>query len=103
AAGEIDLAIGIFNNLTTGFHQSTLFQERLVCIVREDHPLFQSGMTMEAFQETPHAIADSSGMAYGGVDRTLAKHKIRRNTKLMVPEFAVLPFVVQSSDLLVIM
>ena len=103
AVGEIDLAVGYFNNLTTGFHQSTLLQEHLACIVRADHPLFHEGMSREAFLAAPHAVADASGMAYAAIDRALARRKIRRHTMLVVPEFAVLPLLVASSDLLVIM
>lgn len=103
ASGEVDLAVGFFTNLTAGFHQSFLFREWYVCVVRSDHPNFRSGMTMEAFLASPHALADSSGMAHAVLDGVLAKHRIHRNVKLRVPDFVVLPLVIANSDLLVIM
>jgi DNA-binding transcriptional LysR family regulator len=99
-SGEVDLAVGYFTNLTTGFHQTLLFRERFVCIVRADHPAFQSGMTLEAFKEVRHAVSDATGMAHGFIDQFLAKHQVDRKQALRVPGFQVLPLIVANSDLL---
>jgi len=102
-SGEVDLAIGYLNTLTTGFYQKRLFRERYVCVVRQDHPVFASGMSLKAFQSVPHAIADATGMAHEALERRLARGGIRRPVKLYVPQFVVLPLVVTTSDLLVVM
>ncbi len=102
-SNEIDLAVGFFTTLTAGFHQSLVFRERYVCVVRADHPHFHKGMQLDAFIATPHALADSSGMAHALIERTLKKHGIARSIKLRVPDFMVLPLVITGSDLLVIM
>jgi molybdate transport repressor ModE-like protein len=99
-SGEVDLAVGFFTNLTTGFHQTLLFRERFVCIVRADHPAFQSGMTLEAFKDVRHAISDATGMAHGFVDQFLEKHRVHRKHTLRVPGFQVLPLIIANSDLL---
>jgi len=99
-SGEVDLAVGFFTNLTTGFHQTLLFRERYVCIVREDHPAFRSGMTVEAFKDVRQAIADATGMAHAFVDQCLAKHRIARRDGLRVPGFHVLPLIIANSDLM---
>jgi DNA-binding transcriptional LysR family regulator len=60
-------------------------------------------MTMDAFLEVPHAIADSTGSAHhAALDRAIEHSKIKRNVRLVVPEFAALPMLVPDSDLLVI-
>jgi molybdate transport repressor ModE-like protein len=99
-SGEVDLAVGFFTNLTTGFHQTLLFRERYVCIVRENHPAFRSGMTVEAFKDVRQAIADATGMAHAFVDQCLAKHRIARRDGLRVPGFHVLPLIIANSDLM---
>src|SRR5260370_15263151 len=38
SSADVDLAVGFFTNLTTGFRQSLLFRERYVCAVRVNHP-----------------------------------------------------------------
>lgn len=103
ASGEVDLAVGFFTNLLTGFQQSLLFRERYVCAVRAGHPSFQKGMTREAFETAEHAIADSSGMAHAVIERVLRKNRIGRAIALRVPEFHVLPMIIAESDLVVIM
>lgn len=101
--GEIDLAIGYLNSLVSGFYQKKLFREHYVCVVRKDHPLFRKGMSVKSFENAHHAVADSTGMAHAQLDRELASAGIRRSVQLRVPEYMVLPFVVQESDLMVIM
>lgn len=103
ASGEVDVAVGFFSNLAAGFRQSLLFRERYVCVVRSDHPNFRSGMSVEAFAASPRALADSSGMAHAAMEAELRKHGFGGTTKLVVPQFMVLPMVIASSDLLVIM
>jgi len=103
ASGEVDLAVGFFANLTSGFHQRSLLRERYVCAVRADHPGFRAGMSLRAFTAAPHALADSSGMAHAIVEKVLAKHGIRRTIRLSVPQFMVLPLLIAKSDLLVIL
>jgi DNA-binding transcriptional LysR family regulator len=103
ASGEVDLAVGFFRNLTTGFRQSMLFRERYVCVVRADHPNFGSGMSTEAFACSQRAIADASGMGHAVVEEELARQGFTTVPSLTVPQFMVMPLVIASSDLLVIM
>lgn len=103
ASGEVDLAVGFFTNLTSGFHQSLLYRAQYVCVVRKNHPLFRDGMTMEGFLKASHAVADPSGMAHAVVERALLKNSIQRTVQLNVPDFVVLPMLIAESDLLVIM
>ena len=86
-SGDVDAAVGFFDNLTTGFHQSLLFRERYVCAVRANHPKFRTGMTLEAFKSSEHAMADATGMAHAVIDRFLARHRVQRNVALRVPGF----------------
>ncbi len=102
-SGEVDLAIGTFTTLISGCMQRRLFQDRYVCVVRKDHPAFEHGMSAEAFRNVPHALADASGYVHELLDRWLARQRVRRNVKLHVPHYLVLPLVIARSDLLAIM
>jgi len=99
ASGEVDLAIGHITTMTTGFHQRRLFSERYVCLTSSDCALFQQGVTVDAYRQASHAIADSSGMAHWMIDQQLKQHDVVRRIGLVVPEFLALPFVVLGSDL----
>ena len=102
ASGEVDLAVGIFSNLVTGFHQRFLFNEQYVCVVRTGHPHFRSGMSIEAFRSTQLAIADGTGMAHAGVERLLQDHQLQREDTLRLPTFHVLPSIIAGSDMIAI-
>src|ERR1043165_9645412 len=102
SGGEVDFAVGFFDNLTTGFLRSTVFREHYVCIVRSAHPKFRTGMTVQAFRDAEHAIADATGMGYAVIDRFLGKHKVQRNVTLRLPGLHVLPMIVANSDLVAV-
>jgi DNA-binding transcriptional LysR family regulator len=102
SSGAVDFAAGFFDNLTTGFFQSLVFHERYACIVRAGHPNFRSGMTLEAFKNSDHAVADATGMAHAVIDRYLARHRVKRNVTLRVPGLHVLPMIVANSDLVAV-
>ena len=102
ASGAVDFAAGFFDNLTTGFLQKLVFQERYVCIARSGHSRFRGGMTLEAFKNAEHAVADATGMAHAVIDRFLARHRLTRNVTLRVPGLHVLPMIVANSDLLAV-
>jgi DNA-binding transcriptional LysR family regulator len=102
SSGEVDFAVGFFDNLTTGCFQNLVFHDRYVCIVRASHPKFRSGMTLDAFRDAEHAVADATGMAHAMIDRFLARHRVHRNVTLRVPGLHVLPMIVANSDLLAV-
>ena len=51
SSGDVDVAVGFFDNLSSGFLQRFLFRERYVCIVRSGHAGFRGGMSVEVLQE----------------------------------------------------
>jgi DNA-binding transcriptional LysR family regulator len=102
-SGEVDLAVGAFSRLITGCRQKRLYRERYVCVVRQDHPQFEQGMTVEAFCSVPQAVVHPRGYVHEQLDHWLAQQKVARTAKLYVPYFLSLPLVIARSDLLVIM
>jgi DNA-binding transcriptional LysR family regulator len=102
-SGEVDLAVGAFNNLIAGCRQRRLYSERYVCVTRRDHPNFRRGMTLKAFCDTPHAIVDPAGHIHEELDTWLTQQKAVRRQKLHVPYFLALPNVIAASDVVVLM
>jgi DNA-binding transcriptional LysR family regulator len=102
-SGEVDLAVGAFSRLIAGCRQKRLYRERYVCVVRQDHPRFAQGMSVEAFRGVPQALVDPRGYVHERLDAWLAQQKVPRSVKLHVPYFVPLPLVIAGSDLLVIM
>ncbi len=103
SSGEVDFAVGLFNNLTSGFRQALVLRERFVCIGRAGHPALRRGMTVDAFRNAEHAIADPTGMAFHVVvERILSQQGLRRNVRIRLPALHVLPMIVATSDLLAV-
>ena len=55
-AGRSDLAIGSFVRAPDRFEQATLFDERLVWVIRADHPMADEPLTMDRLVALPHII-----------------------------------------------
>lgn len=102
-SGAVDLAVGAYSKLIVGCRQRRLYQEEYVCVVRQEHPEFRSGMTLEAFCRVKQAIVHPRGYVHEQLDRQLKKHKAPRTARLYVPHFLSLPLVITQSDLLVVM
>lgn len=102
-SGYVDLAVGHITTMTNGFYQRQLFQEEYVCIADPNNPLFENGMTLEAYIKAKHGLANSSGMAHWLLDQHLLQQNIVRQTHLIVPEFLALPFLIPGSELVVTM
>jgi DNA-binding transcriptional LysR family regulator len=82
-----------------GLHQQRLFDERFVCVVREDHPLARRRMSIDDFAALPHALITPRGQsARGAVDDALEAIGKRRRIALEIPHFLVAPHVVRETD-----
>jgi DNA-binding transcriptional LysR family regulator len=110
-AGRLDAAIGGFENVGDRFALETLLEERLVWIVRPDHPLTRGTVTVERLVEHPHVrIGDESGDRLGSALRRrsswedrgafeseLSCRNLRRQIGVTVPDsFSALAVVTRS-------
>jgi len=98
-SGDADLVItgaSTFVEVPGTFRQK-LFEQRLVCLVRKDHPV-ASRLTMEAFCALDHVLVAPRG-GRGSVDRALEQQGLSRRVAVVVPHFMVAPFLVAKSDL----
>jgi DNA-binding transcriptional LysR family regulator len=78
--------------------RQTLFDERLVCVVREDHPQVRGPITLEQFCALSHALVAPRG-GTGVVDRALQARGLSRRVAVRLPHFLLAPFLVATSDL----
>jgi DNA-binding transcriptional LysR family regulator len=99
-AGQVDLAIGLLPQLSSGFHRRTLFTQRYVCLMRAGHPLAAAPFGLEQFGAADHVGVVSPGTGHGRVDELLARSGIRRRLKLTVPHFVAIGHILASTDLI---
>ena len=100
--GEIDLAVGYFPDLRDkSFMEKHLFYHHFVCLLRANHPITASPLTLAQFLSQEHAVVSGAGRTYEIIERFLRAKKIQRRVALETPHFMSIPFVISQSDLIV--
>ena len=100
-AGEVDLAIGYFPDLSgNNFFQQRLFTHRFICLMRAGHPLAQGGLTLEAYIACGHAVVRAEGRSQEVLEKYLEKQQIVRRAVLQTSHFMSLPFILSRTDLI---
>ncbi|HVT30544.1 MAG TPA: LysR family transcriptional regulator [Lacipirellulaceae bacterium] len=97
ASGEVDLALGLFPSLKTGFYEQRLYSEKFVCIARADHPQIGKMITQKQFSVIPHVVVQSAGHE-SAFDQIIKRQGIKRVIAVTVPHFVGLPITVGYSD-----
>jgi DNA-binding transcriptional LysR family regulator len=83
------------------FEVKKLFGERIVAMARAKHPIIKSKLTMATFKSAHHIlIAPRGGWLQGSVDQAMAKLRLKRNIRMTVPHYMVVPHVVAHTDMI---
>jgi DNA-binding transcriptional LysR family regulator len=83
----------------TGFRREELYDDNFDCLVRRDHPRVGRRLTLKRYLELGHVLASPRARRGGVVEQALQKRGLARRVHVIVPQFAVAPFVVASTDL----
>lgn len=101
-SGEADLALGFVPQLEAGFYQQTLFVQSFVCMVGRDHPRISEGLSLAQFEAEDHVVISASGSAPAIIEREIGRQGIKRRIALKIPSFLGAAFVIEHTDLLLI-
>ena len=99
-AGHVDLAIGLLPQLKTGFFQQRLFMQRYVCLMRNEHPLASTDMSVRHYFESEHVQVVSAGTGHAQIDKIIDSGDRQRRVKLMVPHFVAVGHILKNTDLI---
>jgi len=100
--GDIDLAVGYFPDLRRkAFVEQHLFTHHFVCLLRADHPIKASTLSLKQFLSLEHAVVYGTGRSYEIFERFLQRKKINRRVVLQTPHFMSIPTIIAQSDLIV--
>lgn len=101
--GEVDAALMTPDTTPAELHARALYEERYVCLLRDDHPAAQQPLTLDLFCQLDQALVSYSGKPFRGVtDDALAALGRERRITLAVSTFMVLPEILRVSDLLAV-
>ena len=102
AAGEVDLAVGYFPDITkANFYQQHLFTHTFACLVRKDHPTIKEEISMAQFLDASHVVIRAEGRSQETFERYLEQQKIRRRVGLSIPHFMSIPHLLPETDMIV--
>jgi len=99
-AGEIDMRIAWVRNAVGSLRSRALFQDSLVCIVRSDHPVIGSALSLAQFFTLPHARPQVIGRTTTAqaIDEAVAARGGKLRVGLSVQNYLIIPHIVASSD-----
>ncbi|MBF0172708.1 MAG: LysR family transcriptional regulator [Magnetococcales bacterium] len=102
-SGEVDLIFSRFQNIMHKESLKRLYEMHYVCLHRPGHPLVHEGtLTLEAFLQAGHVHYYPKGMVTTVVDEALAHMGASRRIVARMFSLSLVPFIVQSSDLLAV-
>ncbi|QNK01348.1 LysR family transcriptional regulator [Dyella telluris] len=102
--GDIHLALVTPESTPPDLHARHLFDERYVCVMRQNHPGATSKrLSIKKFCALDHALVSYAGGSFRGVtDEALAAIGLKRRVTVSVTSFLVLPKILRESDLMAV-
>ncbi|BAY63882.1 transcriptional regulator [Calothrix brevissima NIES-22] len=99
-AGEVDLICGLFPEQIAWHEAQFLFQERYVCVCRQDHPLIGDSLSLENYIANAHLLVSIQEDMIGRVDKLLAEKNLSRHIAISIPHFLVAPSILARTNLI---
>jgi DNA-binding transcriptional LysR family regulator len=105
-SGDVDLAVGHFEEFEGSIHRQVLFEEHYVGIVRANHPTVRGSISFEQFLRTPHLVYEPSGGGHGSqdgvIDNAFYAAGVERRVAVRVAHTMGITSIVSNTDLLVV-
>ncbi|MEA3107834.1 MAG: hypothetical protein QOI88_2439 [Gammaproteobacteria bacterium] len=105
-SGDVDLAVGYFEEFDGSMHRQVLFEEHYVGMVRAGHPTIRGTLSFEQFLQSPHLVYQPSGGGHGSqenfVDKAFWQAGVERRVAVRLAHAVGISAMVSHTDLLVI-
>lgn len=100
--GSLDVVLGFESVLDppAQLHCQKLFDDEMVCVVRQNHPVIRSAPSLEEYIAVPHMLISWKGSPAGIIDQYLLELGVERRIKLIVPNFLSAPLIVAQTDMI---
>lgn len=97
---DLALSMGLRHGKT--IRSAALFDDRMCCVMRADHPLAATSLTMARFLRYEHMRVAMSPTDIRFVDNVIADRGLRRRVALTVPHWLLVPRTLLETDLLAV-
>ena len=98
--GEADLAVGMLPEAPPHLCRQELYQDRLVCMARANHPALRRPLSLARYARLPHVVVCTPGNQRNVVDRELELRGLQRRIEVVVPHHLLVPPLLASTDLI---
>jgi DNA-binding transcriptional LysR family regulator len=98
--GRVDVAIGLFKGIPDRFMTCRLLSDEHACVIRADHPIARSPLTLDLYLDAPHLLISMSGSATNAVDDALADQGLRRRIAMQMPHGLAAVIALTRSDMI---
>lgn len=100
--GSLDVVLGFESVLDppAQLQCQKLFDDEMVCVVRQNHPVIRSAPSLEEYIAVPHMLISWKGSPAGIIDQYLQELGVERRIKLIVPNFLSAPLIVAQTDMI---
>ena len=102
-AGEVDLCIGVFNELPANISKTFLYREKHLCIFDNSVMQVKLPIPLETYLNTPQVIITANADLTSKVDSTLDAMDIKRNVVLGTTRFFTVRRILSGRKLLAVM
>jgi len=100
AAGEVDIALGYFRDLSDAFIKDDLFQEDFLVVGNRSKHRLAGTIALEAYLKHPHILVSPGGDLRGVVDDALESRGLKRRVIAALPLFLPALAAVQTTNAL---
>ena len=100
--GTSDLAFSIFPPSNDDLHRQEVFVEHYLVAMRAGHPAAEA-FSIEAWLAYPHVIVSGRGDARTPIDTELVTRGLSRRVGLVVPNFQMIPALLEGSDMITLL
>jgi len=100
---DVDLVIGQSNRSLENICTDHLFDTSYVCVMRKNHPLAKSNLTIEQFAAADHLLVSLSGNIVNPTDQALLQIGLTRRIAFTVNQFSSAVPMIIGSDLIAIL
>ncbi|MBY4895721.1 LysR substrate-binding domain-containing protein [Cupriavidus sp. AU9028] len=98
--GRLDIVIGNWLSPPEHLHISPLFEDEVVCMLGEQHPLARKGLSLKHYLDMPHlAPAPYASSQRSMIDQALAELGHKRRIQVTLPYFGLVPYVLMKTDM----
>lgn len=105
-SGDVDLAVGYFEEFDGSMHCQVLFEEWYVGMVRAQHPGIRGSLSFEQFLQSPHLVYHPAGGGHGSqesfIDKAFWAAGVERRVAVRLGHAVGISAMVSNTDLLVI-